>query len=428
MNLRRRVSLFFIVFGITIAVSFGLGGYLLFKRNRPTKVSKEEVSQASSQDQDLQALLRSADTYLKNKETEQALIAYRKALSLNPASLEGQLGLARGELLAGREEIAGQEYERALSLESKNTIALLQLARIYSHQPKTWNQAEIKFKEYLKLQSGEPEAQLGLARVLAWQGKSEEAAEIFSRDDVAKRMTQQDHRDYVFALIKSGQSDRAEPLLKKLIVSRPHDFELKLQLASLYASRKDWNAALPIYKSLLQERPNDLRLNLTYGLGLLAVKNYQPALAPLQKASMGMPSNGEAGLGYARALKGTANLKKAAKEFERVLPQYHNNPATTREYADLLLEKRDYRKSEKYYKEAHGLGLRDDRLLTGLAGALAGNGKPKEALPYLEEVYKRNPTDRLALELAKVYQRLGRRDRALELLATIEKSSQRVAK
>ena len=59
---------------------------------------------------------------------------------------------------------------------------------------------------------------------------------------------------------------------------------MKLQLASLYASRKDWGHALPLYRGLLQERPNDARLNLTYGLGLLATSNYASAQGPLGKA------------------------------------------------------------------------------------------------------------------------------------------------
>jgi tetratricopeptide (TPR) repeat protein len=136
-----------------------------------------------------------------------------------------------------------------------------------------------------------------------------------------------------------------------------------------------------------------------------------------------MPSNGEAGLAFARALKGAGSLKKASKEFERVMPQYHDNAAVAREFADLLLEKRDFRKSETYYKDAYRLGLRDDRLLVGLSGALQGNGKPKEALPYLEHIYKSNPTDRLAFELARLYQKLGRKKQALELLAKLEQGT-----
>jgi len=276
MEFRKGINLFLAVFGIVLSISFSYAGYLIYKQRSPSRFSQEETFNSSHQNQNLAELLATAESQLKNSQVEQALIAFRKALSLNPASLEAQLGLAQGEFLAGREEVSAREYERAISLDSKNPKALLQLAHMYSHQKKTWGQSELKFREYLKVKPDDLEAQLGLARVLAWQGKAAEATEVFSRQAVARLMTQQDSRDYAFALVKSGQRDQAEPLLKKLLSERPHDWELKLQLASIYAERKNWDSALPIYSSVLQERPNDPRVNLTYGLGLLSQKNQAP--------------------------------------------------------------------------------------------------------------------------------------------------------
>jgi tetratricopeptide (TPR) repeat protein len=141
---------------------------------------------------------------------------------------------------------------------------------------------------------------------------------------------------------------------------------------------------------------------------------------PLEKARKGMPSSSEAGLAYARALKGSGNLKKASQEFGRVAGT-SQDAGTVREYADLLLEKHDYREAEKFYKHARRLGLSDTRLLMGLAGALRGNGKQREALPYLQEVYAREPSDRVAFELASTLQKTGQNKEALALLTKIEK-------
>jgi len=102
------------------------------------------------------------------------------------------------------------------------------------------------------------------------------------------------------------------------------------------------------------------------------------------------------------------------------LPTYRTDAAFVREYADLLLEKRDYRKAEASYREAYDLGLRDVRLLVSLSGALRGNGKPRAALPYLEEAYRRDPTDRLAFELAKLMHEVGRTAEASQLLSRID--------
>lgn len=419
MNFRQRIHWLFVSLAVILSLSFGFGGYLLLRNLLP---GSHADPRHEDQSLNVEALLRDGETSLKKHQVEQALIAYRQVLAQQPSSVAAQLGLAQGELLAGRDEMAAQEYERLLKLDGNHPVGLIQLAQLYSHEKKNWTRSADIYRRYLNLKPADAEAQLGLARVLAWQGKAAEAVEIFSRKPVAVLMNQQDQRDFVFALIKTGRAQQAEPILQRLLATRPHDFELKLQLASLFASRKDWDRALPLYRALLQERPNDARLNLTYGLGLLATRNYTSAQGPLQKACNALPNTGEACLGYARALKGSGKLKEAAKQFERAMPHYQDNTTIIREYADLLLEKRDYRNSEKQYRAAYAKGLRDDALLVGLAGALHGNGKPKEALPYLEDVYRRQPTDRLALELAKLHKKLGHNARALELLQSIEGS------
>jgi predicted Zn-dependent protease len=214
----------------------------------------------------------------------------------------------------------------------------------------------VPYLEKLYRRNSTPRVALELARVLAWQGKAAESATLFERSDVMPLMTDADRRDYVFAL----------------------------------AATRNWGAALPIYRDLLAKRPGDPSLNLSYGLSLLASGHYQAALEPLDKARTAMPANREAGLAYARAVKGTGDLKNAVKEYEKVLPRFEGDTSVVREYADALLEEKDYQKSAQYYGVAYSQGLEDDRLLAGYADSLKGAGKNKEALPYLEELYRRN--------------------------------------
>lgn len=416
-NFRARVNLVVLLFVGLLLGSFGVAGYLLFRS------AKQPAVQVASTHVPVEKLLASAEELLRKQQTEQALLVYRRILASTPKSLEAQMALARGELMAGREDVAVQEYESALRLDRKNPTALLQLARIYSHRTKTWGLAEARFREYLVLKSDDPEARLQLARLLAWQGKWKEAAEGYSKPALARFLSIEDQRNYVVALVKSGQTQRAELVLKGLPVESRQDFELRVQLAGLYASRQDWNSALPLYRSLVQERPSDARVNLTYGIGLLSTRDYRAALEPLATARERMPSNREAGLAYGRALRGVKDYKGAAKQFERVLPAYRADRDFVREYADLLLEKRDYRTAERYYRQAYDMGLHDVRLLVSLSGALRANGKPRAALPYLQEAYEREPTDRLGLELAKLMRELGRYDEALRILSRIEPAS-----
>lgn len=416
--LRNRIGIILLSCGIVIGISYGLAGYLIFKRRQPASPAPPKVTQARG----LAQLNASAEANLRNNRVEQALVDYREALSLNPKSLPAQLGLAQGEFLAGREDVAAREYERVLKLDPNNQTALLTLARIASHETASWPQSEASYRQYLKLNPADAQAALGLARVLVWRHKTGEAAEVFGRSDVAPLLTPADQRDYAFALVKLNRGAQAEPMLRKLLAARPDDTELKLQLAGIYAARKDWDKALPIYRELLAKKPNDPHLNLIYGLGLLSGKNYRAAVGPLGKARYAMPSSPEAGIAYARAIKGTSDLKKAVKEYERVQPLFPNNASIVREYADVLMEKRDYKHSAEQYARAYKMGLRDDRLLAGYAGALTARGKYKDAVPLMEELHRRKPTQRNTFELAKLMAKTGHNDRARELLRQVENS------
>jgi tetratricopeptide (TPR) repeat protein len=410
-DVRVRLNVVLLVFIAMLASSFAVAGYLLVKS------STRNTSDFGATP--IEQLLATAESLLRKQQTEQALVLYRRILASDPASLEAQLALARGELMAGREDVAAREYESALRLDPRNTTALRQLAHIYSHQKRTWSLAESKFKDYLAQKPDDTDAQMQLARLLIWQSNWAEAAEIYSRPTLARLLTIEDRRNHVAALAKSGQSRRAEIVVKGYLAAGRPDYELQLQLASIYAARQDWDSAAPIFRSLLQARPDDARVNLTYGVGLLTMRDYRAALEPLAKARRAMPSNPEAGLAYARALRGVKDYKPAVKEFARVRPAYDRNAEIVREYGDLLLERGDFRAAEAEYRHASDLGLRDVRLLVSYSGALRTNGKPRAALPYLEEAYRREPTDRLALELAKLLRELGRYDDAKKMLATI---------
>jgi tetratricopeptide (TPR) repeat protein len=158
-------------------------------------------------------------------------------------------------------------------------------------------------------------------------------------------------------------------------------------------------------------------------MALLSLKNYPAAVQPLARACSAMPGDGMARLSYARALKGNGDLKAAVHEYGRAVNHFAGDPQVVREYADALLEKHDYHKSSEYYGIAYRQGLRDERLLLGYSGALSGAGRDKEALPYLEEVYRSDPTGWVTLQLARVMKRLGRYNEARDLLRKIETHS-----
>src|SRR5712664_3110739 len=125
MTFRLRLKLLILLFLGILLSSFGVAGYLLVRSTQQPSVQSIATNVPDSE------LLATAERLLGKQQTEQALILYRRVLTANPTSLEAQLGLARAEFAAGREDTAAQEYERAVQLAPSNTTALLQLARVY---------------------------------------------------------------------------------------------------------------------------------------------------------------------------------------------------------------------------------------------------------------------------------------------------------
>ncbi len=418
MKARHAIAAFLVAFLSVVGTSFAYAILLMVRgpSRRPDSVEGRPLPLPP----DVVALLERSDERLRKGDVEQALLGYRRVLALGPR-LEAQLGLADGEWQAGRQDIAVGEYERVLRLDPRNRTALQRLARAYAGRRETWDRAEARYREYLAEVPGDAEAWLGLARVLTWRGERAAAADVYARPGVQPFLTAEDRRSYALDLAASGRGKEAEPILAGLARSNPADADVALTLGGLHASRAEWAAALPLYRAALERRPDDPQANLTYGQGLLALEEHKAAVGPLEKAARALPSRPDAALAYARALRGAGDLKGADAQFGRAVPLLGRDAAVAQEYGDLLMERKRYSQAAACYRRALDDGLRDERLLAGIAGALSASGKPGEALPYLEEAYALRQNARLGLDLARLYRRLGRNDRALEVLAEVER-------
>jgi len=414
---RQRIAAAVVVFSSVVAASFLYGFSLLW--SGPARAREGATGRPAPLPPDVMAVLERSAEHMAKGEVEQAILGYHRVLTLGP-SLEALLGLAEGEWRAGRLEDAVREYERVLRLDPRQAKALARVASVYAGRRETWDQAEARYREYLALVPSDAEARLALGRLLTWRGNAAGAAEIYAREDVQPLLTADDRRSQALALAQVGRGRDAEPALGAIARANPADVDVTLTLGGLHASRSEWRAALPLYRAAIERRPDDPRANLSYGQGLLATGDPRGALGPLERAVRGLPQSHEAGTAYARALRGAGDLEVADKEFERVLRLVDPDAEVEREYADLLMERKRHSRAAEYYRRALGRGLRDERLLMGLASALSAAGKPSEALPHLEDAYALGRSQRVGLELARLYRRLGRNERALQILAEIE--------
>jgi tetratricopeptide (TPR) repeat protein len=415
-QLRRRVGVLLGICTAVVGLSFALCGYLLLRRADADPVA---AAAKLSTPESVPQLLAAGNDALHDGRVEQALLDFHEALSAQPRSVGARLGLARGELAAGRETDAANDFAQVLQLDVRRTDALLELATIHSHNRSTRILAEKEFATYLNAMPGDAGARLQYARVAAWIGDDELAVQQFSRPEVERLMAFADRRNQAFALVRLGRFGEAQARLQPLAAGHPADRALAEELANLFVRERKWDSALPLYRSLVSRAPDDEHVELSYGQALMAMHDDRGAIAPLSRAIALQPADAVAGLAYARALNNCGQLKASLRQYKRIAPQYSSSATVLREYADALLRARKYGDACKYYARALQYGAHDDSMLVAYAGALSGDGRYRAAVPYMEKAWRDHPSAWVTLQYAKLLQHVGERRRALELLQTI---------
>src|SRR5437016_6641474 len=93
MRVRQTIHIFLLLFATVLVGCFAYGAYLMHSQRTRLEAPVSPVSPIQTVDQ----LVQNAAHDLEKKHIEQALIGYRKALTLAPGSVEAQLGIADGE-------------------------------------------------------------------------------------------------------------------------------------------------------------------------------------------------------------------------------------------------------------------------------------------------------------------------------------------
>ncbi|MGZ4896880.1 MAG: tetratricopeptide repeat protein [Candidatus Angelobacter sp.] len=199
----------------------------------------------------------------EESQPQESLAAYQKAVELDPANSEAQLGAARMAERHGNTAAAEQQYLKLA--EAGNNDSVERLIGLYLKQ-KRYADAETWLHKYLAANPQNTAAQLQLGKLLAAEGKTQEAIATL------------------------------EPVYK----ASP-DPKVARDLASLYLETKQYSAAADLLRPLIAQNPNDAQLHLDYGSALMHQLKYSEAQAVLLKAVQLKPNLVEAyfDLGYA---------------------------------------------------------------------------------------------------------------------------------
>jgi Flp pilus assembly protein TadD len=261
--------------------------------------------------------------YTAQRETDNAIAEYRKAVALDPKMLQAQLNLglsllsidpkgaiqplqqviwlnysfARGHYLLGVAEdrsgnsaAAEKEYVIAVKLDPNDADAQTALGRLYLNEGKGAD-AEEQFRELLRLKPGDPEAEQNLAQSLLQQKKTADAVQTLTDylnanpgDDKARVLQ-------ASALAQMGKNDEALAALDRVTNDGPETLDsLKLK-STIYYSKSDFPNAVAVLQKAEAMAPRDASIHASLGHAFLETKNYAGAERELGAAMRLSPSS-----------------------------------------------------------------------------------------------------------------------------------------
>ena len=248
---------------------------------------------ALKEDPDAPFLLRRAATLLARSQRTPEAIAYAKrALLRNPNDIEGLSLLANLQAVSQNIDAAIETYERVLKLSPKEIRPYLTLAQLYGmrgrndaveatlsagaaahpHSPyahyylagiaaerKEWEKAAERYRQTLDLDSSLQPARLGLAQVYEQQGKLAEAEEIYrALIDTAKQP--EALSGLLRVLDREDRLDEGLVLLETLQAASPSDETIRLQMAMVWAEKKNYPRAIEALLPAATAHPDNTRM------------------------------------------------------------------------------------------------------------------------------------------------------------------------
>src|SRR6266540_2151531 len=264
---------------------------------------------------------------MRSGEAAEAEAAFRKAISLEPSSVDAHLAFANFLWSAGRQADAEQEVKQALSLQPRHLLANRMLGVLYM-ATKRPEEAEQPLKAVADI-SQLPAARFQLAEYYVNVRRTEEATRLLT-ELAANQATFADAEAMLASIdYEGGRREDGHARLDKLLARAPKDARALVMKARWLTSEKKLDEALDRAKAAVAADPQSAPAQ--YALGMVhdlrhevadAIKAYDevlrlnPRAAAAQVALSGLnlsTGNRDAALRYAEEAKRTQPANAAAR-------------------------------------------------------------------------------------------------------------------
>lgn len=222
------------------------------------EVSQNNLNELCRTTRDHDSFIELGMAYEKRGMNDEAILAYKTAISMNPSKVETRLRLAEVRLLQGNEKGALDDYAEFLRLKPESPNIQIKMARILSRNNQTILALEL-YKSALKQTPNEADIHRELA-IIYKNNKDFENAKKHFQKTIEIRKTDLESRNNLVSLYSiAKQISKLRQLLEETVELFPDDVNSHYKLAVVYDYLKEYAPATEEYKRTLALKPDHIK-------------------------------------------------------------------------------------------------------------------------------------------------------------------------
>jgi tetratricopeptide (TPR) repeat protein len=374
---------------------------------------------------DIKAHGLKGDILANRKDYAGAIAEYRAVLGEDPQNIPASLSLARAHLLNDEPLLAEQAYKKILEQAPDTAQARYGLIDVYKKK----GRADLADEELRKIEAADPNNPVALSRLTEAalsKGDLKKAEQHANR--LREVMPDSPVASYQSGLVKLAQKDPqgANAFFEAALAKDANFVPALSQIVSILVQGKKVDSAVERCKKQLAKAPDNPGYHLVMGrlLGLKGDKD--GAHASFEKALSLDPNSQEALFRLAQSEQVSGNLDLAIEKYEKVRKGNPKNLGIGVLIATLYEKKGEPVKAKAIYEDILSKDPNVDVAANNLAFFLAEYDPTPQNLARAQKLIdplldRHKGVPQVVDTGAWVYYRLGKFDKARELLATIEK-------
>lgn len=249
---------------------------------------------------------------------DEAMIAYSKALEIEPHHVDVHLTLGSFLEASGKVSEAMGHYRKAIELDPRNSLAYNCLGNVLKQQGKVTEAME----EFARAMYVDPNSVLGynnLGLSLQELGYYKEAVDEYRKALAVDPSSAETHHKLGRAFAESGSPEEALTHYRKAVELSPHNAVAHCDLGLVLEFSGDTKGAVESYRRAIQAGPPSAMSYVLLGRSLTALRQYTEALSALHAAIQLSPDFPSAYHLLGITLLKMGNFSEAARQLEEAL-------------------------------------------------------------------------------------------------------------